>query len=93
MKKIIIALALVTMFGCSTANICIQVSPIAKKTTDGKHVYFLDNEIGNIIYKMWTKGAFGYQTQPHLVDSLKFISIPSVISVRSVTIQTSNKKI
>jgi hypothetical protein len=90
MKKIIIALVLGTMFGCSTTQTCIQVSPVAKRTVDGKHVYFLDNETGSMVYRMWTKGIYGYEIKPHLVDSMKFISIPSVTSAVSLTNQTSN---
>jgi hypothetical protein len=93
MKKIIIALALGTMFGCSSTQTCVQVSPVAKRTKDGKHVYFLDNETGSMVYRMWTKGVFGNETQPHLVDSMKFISIPSVTSEVSITSQTSNSTV
>lgn len=93
MKKIIIVLVLGTMFGCSATHTCIQVSPVAKRTVDGKHVYFLDNETGSMVYRMWTKGVFGDETQPHLVDSLKFISIPSVTSVSSIMNQTSNSTV
>lgn len=90
MKKIIIALALGTMFGCSSTQTCVQVSPVAKRTKDGKHVYFLDNETGSMVYRMWTKGVFGNETQPHLVDSMKFISLPSAVSI---TNQTSNSTV
>jgi hypothetical protein len=93
MKKIIIALVLGTMFGCSTTQTCVQVSPVAKRTVDGKHVYFLDNETGSMVYRMWTKGVFGDETQPHLVDSMKFISLPSVTTVSSITNQTSNSTV
>jgi len=90
--KIIIILILGTMFGCSTTKTYIQVSPIAKRTVDYKHVYFLDNETGNIIYKMWIEGLFGNETQPHLVDSIKFNSIESTKYTNSVTIQVFKKK-
>jgi hypothetical protein len=93
MKKIIIALVLGTMFGCSTTQTCVQVSPVAKRTVDGKHVYFLDNETGSMVYRMWTKGVFGDETQPHLVDSMKFISLPSVTTVSSITNQNSNSTV
>ena len=93
MKKIIIALVLGTMFGCSTTQTCIQVSPVAKRTVDGKHVYFLNNETGSMVYKMWTRGVYGYEIKPHLVDSMKFISLPSVTTVSSITNQTSNSTV
>jgi hypothetical protein len=93
MKKIIIVLVLGTMFGCSSTQTFVQVSPVAKKTKDGKHVYFLDNETGSMVYRMWTKGVFGDETQPHLVDSMKFISLPSVTTVSSITNQTSNSTV
>ena len=92
MKKIIILLVLGTMFGCSSTQTCVQVSPVAKRTKDGKHVYFLDNETGSMVYRMWTKGVFGNETQPHLVDSIKFISIESTKYTNSVTIQVFKKK-
>jgi hypothetical protein len=90
MKKIIIALALGTMFGCSSTQTYVQVSPVAKRTVDGKHVYFLDNETGSMVYRMWTKGIYGYEIKPHLVDSMKFISLPSTVSITS---QTSNSTV
>ena len=94
MKKIIIALVLGTMFGCSSTQTCVQVSPVAKRTVDGKHVYFLDNETGSMVYRMWAKGVYGTEIKPHLVDSMKFISIPSVSSASSVmTNQTSNSTV
>ncbi len=67
---------LVTLFGCSTTRTYIQVSSIAKITIDYKNLYILNNEHGNMIYKMWVDGLFGDETQPHLVDSIRFISIP-----------------
>ena len=90
MKTIIIALVLGTMFGCSSTRTCVQVSPVAKRTVDGKHIYFLDNETGNMVYRLWTIGVYGNETKPHLVDSMKFISIPSVTSTVSLMNQTSN---
>lgn len=93
MKKIIIVLVLGTMFGCSTTQTCVQVSPVAKRTVDGKHVYFLDNETGSMVYRIWTTGVYGDEIKPHLVDSIKFISIPSVTSAVSTTSQTSNSTV
>jgi hypothetical protein len=93
MKKIIIALALGTMFGCSSTQTCVQVSPVAKRTKDGKHVYFKNDETGSMVYRMWSKGIFGYETQPHLVGKWRFIFIPSVTSEVSITSQTSNSTV
>ena len=90
MKKIIIALVLGTMFGCSITQTCVQVSPVAKRTMDGKHIYFLDNETGSMVYRLWTTGVYGYEIKPHLVDSMKFISLPSAVSI---TNQTSNSTV
>ena len=92
MKKIIIALALGTMFGCSSTQTCVQVSPVAKRTTDGKHVYFLNNETGKMCFNHNKSGI--WKDKPkiefHLVDSLKFFSIPSAVSI---TNQTSNNTV
>ena len=81
------------MFGCSSTQTCVQVSDVAKKTVDGKHVYFLDNETGKMVYRIWTTGVYGNKTKPHLVDSIRFVNIPSVTSAISGMTQTSNSTV
>ena len=93
MKKIIIGLVLGVLFGCSSTQTCVQVSPVAKRTMDGKHIYFLDNETGSMVYRLWTTGVYGNDTIPHLVDSMEFVSIPSITSTSFITNQTSNSTV
>ena len=93
MKKYILILVVGTMFGCSTTQTCVQVSPVAKRTVDGKHVYFLNDEIGIMIHRMWAKGVFGSETKSHLVDSVVFYQIPVTTSTSASVNRISNRNV
>jgi len=93
MKKYILILVVGIMSGCSSTQTCVQVSPVAKRTVNGKHVYFLNNETGNMIHRMWTKGLFGNETKPHLVDSVMFYQIPVMTSTSASIKQISNSNV
>jgi len=93
MKKIIIVLVLGTMFGCSSTQTFVQVSPVAKRTVDGKHVYFLNDETGSMVYRMWAKGVFGSKPKSHLVDSVVFYQIPVTTSASASVNRISNRNV
>lgn len=93
MKKYFLILVVGIMSGCSITQTCVQVSPVAKRTLNGNHVYFINNETGSMVYRAWISGVFGDKTKPHLVDSVMFFQIPIITSASASVNQTTNSNV
>lgn len=72
MKKLILLPLISGLFGCSPK--LIQKTDVAVVTENYKHVYFLNNDVGQLVYAVWTSDSlpYGDTTKAHLVNSTTF---------------------
>lgn len=72
MKKLILLPLISGLFGCSPK--LIQKTDVAVVTENYKHVYFLNNDVGQLVYAVWTSDSlpYGDTTKAHLVTPNNF---------------------
>lgn len=71
MKNLVI-LAGLAAASCTTQKAMVQKSDVAITTADEKVLYIKDGPIGSNLYATWVAGAYGTDTEVHLISEAEF---------------------